>query len=257
MAALLTGKLASQNDDGEKITSHIISVATPESETYETQTAATESQNLDDTNNYDDTYNYDEENVVTIRNPAEIKVLVNKYNQLPEDYAPEGLVIPDVKFSFTGDHPKKYLRSEAAYALQQMFLEASKEGCYLFAVSGYRSFDKQSELYTGYLNQYGKSSADMFSAQPGKSEHQTGLAMDVSAASVDYDLVAEFGESDEGKWLEHNAYKFGFILRYPSDKTEITGYMYEPWHFRYIGDELAYEIYKSKLTLEEYFKLNE
>ena len=202
-------------------------------------------------------YNYDKNQVRTIEQPSAMNVLVNKLNQLPQEYVPEDLVVPNVKFSFSGDNPKKYMREEAAKALEQMFQAAKENGYAIYAISGYRSYEKQKSLYTNYVSQYGQESADQFSAQPGKSEHQTGLAMDVTSENVGFELVNEFGDTEEGQWLAENAHTFGFILRYPSDKTEITGYMYEPWHFRYVGLNLAPEIFDSKMSLEEYYDLKQ
>lgn len=230
-------------------------------ETTESQTAqvttepssSTVKKPSDTTFTLEEVYNYDKNQVGTISHPSSMTVLVNKLNQLPQEYIPEDLVVPNVKFSFSGDNPKKYMREEAATALEQMFQGAKDNGYRIYAVSGYRSYERQKSLYNNYVSQYGQASADQFSAQPGKSEHQTGLAMDVTSESVGYELVGEFGETDEGKWLAENAHVYGFILRYPSDKTEITGYMYEPWHFRYVGVSLAQEVYNSKLSLEEYY----
>ena len=199
-------------------------------------------------------YNYQMDEVKLIETPSILNVLVNKLNELPESYVPENLVIPNIRFSFSGENPKKYMVEAAAVSLEKMLYEAEKNGFIIYGVSGYRSFEKQKSLFTSYANQYGETAANKFSAHPGMSEHQTGLAMDVSCESVGFDLVTSFGDTNEGKWLAAHAHEFGFILRYPSDKTEITGYMYEPWHFRFVGKDLASEIHTTGLTLEEYYR---
>ncbi|WP_223701887.1 M15 family metallopeptidase [Sutcliffiella deserti] len=188
-----------------------------------------------------------------IENTDNILLVVNKEQSLPADYVPDDLVIPDVSFSFDGDYDKKYLREEAARALEELFAAASEENIELFAVSGYRSYETQYGIYNSYLKKWGEEKTNAVSAIPGHSEHQTGLAMDVSSRSAALDLTEQFGETPEGKWLNDNAGKYGFIIRYPKDKKVITGYEYEPWHLRYVGKEVATYIYEEDLTLEEFF----
>ena len=195
----------------------------------------------------------EEQQVVTVTNMGEITVLVNKQRKLPPDYEPHDLVVPNIPFSFEGDHPKKKLRKEAAEALEALFAQAKKENIQLAGVSGYRSYATQEAIFQYNVKTQGEEQARRVSAVPGHSEHQTGLAMDVSSPSVNYALIEEFGETKEGKWLAENAHKFGFIIRYPQGKEHITGYAYEPWHLRYVGKDIAGEIAKKGLTLEEYF----
>lgn len=191
-----------------------------------------------------------------IQNPYNILALVNKEFALPEDYEPEDLVRPNVSFSFGDlDIEKAYLRKEAAEKLEEMFAAAVLDGIQLYAVSGYRSYERQKQIYNYEVIHSGQEAAEQVVAVPGYSEHQSGLAMDISGASVDYKLVEDFGEKPEGQWLAENAHKFGFILRYPKGKEDITGYSYEPWHFRYVGGEVASYIYENDLTLEEYFNI--
>lgn len=191
-----------------------------------------------------------------IQNPLNILALVNKQFSLPGDYQPVDLVRPNVSFSFGNqDVEKSYLRKEAAEKLEEMFNAAKLENIHLFAVSGYRSYNRQVEVFANAVARQGEEEAMKVVAVPGYSEHQTGLAMDISAPSVGYDLVEEFGQTAEGKWLRENAHRFGFILRYPKGKEHITGYSYEPWHFRYVGEKVAKIIYENDLTLEEYFDL--
>jgi D-alanyl-D-alanine carboxypeptidase len=180
--------------------------------------------------------------------------MVNKEYTLPETYEPSDMVIPNVTFSF-GEAivPQRYLRKEAARALEELFELAESEEIELFAVSGYRSYSRQQGIFNVEKEDKGEKQALQAVALPGQSEHQTGLAMDVSSRSVNLEITEEFGETKEGKWVRDNAHKAGFIIRYPEGKESITGYQYEPWHLRYVGKEQAIAIYKNRLTLEEYF----
>ncbi len=132
-------------------------------------------------------------------------------------------------------------------AFNEMQAAASRDGRSIAIVSGFRSYDYQDGLYKRYCNGYGKAEADRFSARAGHSEHQTGLAADINNASD------AFTNTPEAKWLAENCWKYGFILRYPKGKESVTGYMYESWHVRYLGKDLAKKVYDSGLTLEEYF----
>jgi zinc D-Ala-D-Ala carboxypeptidase len=190
-----------------------------------------------------------------IQNPANNMALVNKEFMLPGSYIPEDLVRPNVSFSFgEQDIEKSYIRKDAAVHLEKMFAAAKQSGIELFAVSGYRSYDRQAVILDAEIQRAGMEKAVQAVAMPGSSEHQSGLAMDISSRSAKLELSEAFGETAEGKWLAENAHKFGFILRYPKGKESITGYQYEPWHFRYVGPA-AEEIYAKKLTLEEYFSI--
>lgn len=188
-----------------------------------------------------------------LKNPSDIEVLVNREYRLPADYEPEDLVVPDVAFPYEEDVPKKQLRKPAAEALEALFREANEEGLTLFAVSGYRSYTRQETIFAANVSKDGEEAANQYSARPGESEHQTGLAMDVSSPSNNYELTIEFGKTAEGEWLKDHAHHHGFIIRYPEDKTDITGYQYEPWHLRYVGEELATHLYETEKTLEEYY----
>jgi zinc D-Ala-D-Ala carboxypeptidase len=193
-----------------------------------------------------------------IQNPSNILILVNKEYGLPDGYSPEDLVRPNVTFSFGNqDIEKSYMRKEAATALEQMFTDALQNGVQLAAVSGYRSYDRQVNVFNAEVEKVGEEQAVQVVAYPGNSEHQTGLAMDISSASANYELSEQFGETPEGKWIAENAHRFGFIMRYPKGKEQITGYDYESWHFRYVGIKAATEIYENQLTLEEYFRIVE
>ncbi len=150
----------------------------------------------------------------------------------------------------------RFMRSEAAQAFNSMIEAAANDGYKIVMTTAYRSYDFQKMLYTNYVNKYGQAEADTFSARPGTSEHQGGLAADISAASVNYQLSSDFGKTKEGIWIAENAHNFGFIIRYPEGKTDITGYIYEPWHVRYVGKTAASEIYRLGCTLEEYCMMN-
>ena len=136
--------------------------------------------------------------------------------------------------------------NEAYNALYEMEQDAAAEGIVLFLNSGYRDYYTQEAIYNNYVSMDGKAEADTYSARPGHSEHQTGLAFDLNS------FEESFGETREGKWLAENCHKYGFIIRYPKGKEHITGYIYEPWHVRYLGKDVATKVYKSGLTLEEY-----
>jgi zinc D-Ala-D-Ala carboxypeptidase len=193
-----------------------------------------------------------------IQNPENKLTLVNKVFALPEDYIPGDLVRPNVEFSFGNqDIEKSYMRQEAASALEKMFADAKSQDIHLFAVSGYRSYERQNDNFHNKVNKIGEEAAAKIVAYPGNSEHQTGLAMDISSQSANLKLTEQFGETPEGKWLMENAHRFGYILRYPKGLETITGYNYEPWHYRYVGLKAAAEIYNNQLTLEEYFNIVE
>ncbi|MEG1363911.1 MAG: M15 family metallopeptidase, partial [Clostridia bacterium] len=124
--------------------------------------------------------------------------------------------------------------------------DAKVSGFNINILSGFRSYNTQSQIYSNYVKQYGQAVTDTFSAKPGYSEHQTGLAFDVGSISNSY------GDTPSGKWLANNCYKYGYIIRYPKNKQGITGYKYEPWHIRYVGVVTATKIFNSGLCLEEF-----
>jgi len=188
-----------------------------------------------------------------VTNPEAMTVIVNKQRSLPDGYEPSDLVEPNVPFSFDGPHEKRHLRKEAAEALEKLFAGAEEDGIELRAVSGYRSYKRQKSIYENNVRTKGEEYASRVSAVPGTSEHQTGLTIDVSSPSVNNELEEKFGDSAEGKWLAEHAPEYGFVIRYLKDREDITGYVYEPWHIRYIGVDLAQDVAKSGLTLEEYF----
>ncbi|WP_205317645.1 D-alanyl-D-alanine carboxypeptidase family protein [Oceanobacillus zhaokaii] len=192
-----------------------------------------------------------------IANPYDQLALINKEHALPADYEPEDLVVPNVRFPFTEELPKKQMREVAARALEDLFQAADDAGIELYAQSGFRGYDTQVSLFANYVSANGEEAANKFSARPGESEHQSGLAMDVTSVDVNYLLDTDFGDTEEGKWVKDHAAEFGFIIRYPEGKEEITEYQFEPWHLRYVGEKAAKEIMDQGITLEEYFNENE
>lgn len=192
--------------------------------------------------------------VATVTNPESMLVLVNKKRELSSAYAPDDLVKPDVEFSFSGDSPKQKMRKTAANALEKLFAGAKKDGITLKAVSGYRSYATQKSIFTRNADLKGEEVANRTSARPGQSEHQTGLAMDVSSASANYELEQKFGQTKEGKWLAAHCAEYGFIIRFLKGEEDVTGYSYEPWHVRYVGKDAAKQIMKQGVTLEAYLE---
>ncbi len=192
----------------------------------------------------------------SISAPASSWVVVNKERPLaPTNYTPADLVVPRVPLRVPGNESMQ-LRQPASQALETMFAGAHSAGIPLMLSSGYRSYSYQVGLYNGYVKSVGQSGADAVSARPGYSEHQTGLAADIEPLDEKCDVSVCFANLPAGKWLAANAYRYGFIVRYPADKTKITGYDYEPWHFRYVGIQLSTEMHKLHVeTLEEFFGL--
>jgi len=183
-------------------------------------------------------------------------ILVNKANGLDRDYVPDDL--RDIKYFATDRSAEgRYMRASAADAFHSLVEGAAEHGIELVMTTAYRSYGFQAALYSSYVASDGQAAADRYSARPGFSEHQTGLAVDVSSASVGYKLTSGFAETTEGKWLAENAHLFGFILRYPKDKEDITGYQFEPWHLRYVGYVAARFIYENEITFEEYIQFIE
>ena len=190
---------------------------------------------------------------LSIDDPASPWVVSDKLRPLrPADWAPTDLVTMDV----AAQNPP-VLRREAADAVVAMFAAGEAEGAGAFQVqSAYRSYATQVTVYDGWVAQLGQEAADATSARPGTCEHQTGLALDISPVPLSCALQACFGETPQGRWLAENSWRFGFVLRYPQGATPITGYEYEPWHFRYVGVPLATELHSTgTATLEEFFGL--
>lgn len=186
--------------------------------------------------------------------PESITVFVNKEHELPKSYKPTDLVQVNIKFHLETYDDRTYLREEAADALEKLFVAAEKDGYILYGVSGYRSYERQYKIFTNNIVKQGKTHTLRYSAVPGTSEHQTGLAIDVSTESLKYRLTSDFASSKEGMWLSENAHYYGYIIRYPEGKAEVTGYYYEPWHIRYVGRALANYLYNNQMTLDEYYQ---
>ncbi len=190
---------------------------------------------------------------LSLDDPESLWVVVNKARPLgAPGYAPPDLA--DVPVAHTW---APLLRQEASDAVVRLFQAASDEaGLSLGSNSAYRSYAAQTRIYDASVASNGQAYTDGLTARPGHSEHQTGLAIDIGAASGVCSLNRCFGETREGQWLAANAWRFGFLLRYPADKVAVTGYDYEPWHFRYIGTQLSAELHKTGVTtLEEFFGL--
>ncbi|SDK57261.1 D-Ala-D-Ala carboxypeptidase. Metallo peptidase. MEROPS family M15B [Cryobacterium psychrotolerans] len=185
--------------------------------------------------------------------PASLWVVVNKKRPLtPPDFAPTDLADVPVPHVY---EPK--LRQEASVAAVAMFAGITEAtGLSLQSQSAYRGFEAQTRVYDRAVRANGQASADAAIARPGSSEHQTGLALDISSVPSRCALSACFADTPHGRWLAANAWRYGFLLRYPADKVAITGYEFEPWHFRYIGVQLAGEMHRTRVsTLEEFFGL--
>ena len=174
--------------------------------------------------------------------------LVNRQYAITSAYVPNDLVVPQVQ----GGGESTMLRAEAAAALEKMFQAAQEEqGFGLIAISGYRSYGKQAAIHERKVASVGKKAALRVSAPPGCSEHQLGLAMDLGCKGST-GLTAKFGETPEGIWVAENCHRFGFIIRYKAEWEDITGYMYEPWHIRYVGAEHAARIHELDIPFEYY-----
>lgn len=180
-----------------------------------------------------------------VENPNDLTALVNKYNHLEKDFVPSDLVN-----LFDTNRGAKMVRP-AAEAYKEFINAAKKDGITLESTTAYRSYTFQNTLYTNYVAQDGTKKADTYSARPGSSEHQLGLAVDLNDPNV---TGSRLDEKDY-KWVLNNSYKYGFIVRYTEEGVPITGYMEEPWHIRYLGVDLATKVYESGLTYEEYYDL--
>lgn len=187
---------------------------------------------------------YSSDNLISNEDASKIDVLVNKYHKLDENYEPSDLTIIDSKYA----SGTQKLRKEAQIKFEEMASDMAKENLKIYAGSTYRSYTYQKGLYDRYVKKDGFAAAETYSARSGYSEHQLGLAVDIVNGKWDY-----LSENDkEYDYLVKNSYKYGFILRYPRGSEYITGYMFEDWHFRYLGIELATKVFNSCLTYDEY-----
>ena len=173
-------------------------------------------------------------------------ILVNKYTSLPEKYAPDDVVEMSNWYSYPGNS----IRKDVYNAFIEMFNAAKEAGYTLIVNSSYRTYEEQKEIYDDYESNRGQEYADTYAARPDFSEHQTGLSLDIFSPGAN---MSNFADTETFKWLSENCYKYGFILRYPEGKEDITGYSYEAWHYRYVGKELAEKVYDSGLTYDEYY----
>ena len=217
--------------------------------------------NLERYNNYKKETNKDYQTVVTyvninldkefyedsklVNNPDDLTVIVNKFNHVDKNFIPKDLVT-----LFDSTNGAKMVRP-AAEAYKKFIEAASKDEITLQSTTAYRSYSFQNTLYTNYVAQDGTKKADTYSARPGSSEHQLGLAVDLNDPNVSGKRL----DDKDYEWVLNNSYKYGFIVRYTKDGVPITGYMEEPWHIRYLGIELATKVYESNLTYEEYYDL--
>lgn len=187
---------------------------------------------------------YSSDNLISNEDASKIDVLVNKYHKLDENYEPSDLTIIDSKYA----SGTQKLRKEAQIKFEEMASDMAKENLKIYAGSTYRSYTYQKGLYDRYVKKDGFAAAETYSARSGYSEHQLGLAVDIVNGKWDY-----LSENDkEYDYLVKNSYKYGFILRYPRGSEYVTGYMFEDWHFRYLGVELATKVFNSGLTYDEY-----
>lgn len=199
-----------------------------------------------------DKYNNLEQNFANNKQVQEVGsnlILVNKENPLASNYKPNNLVKPNIPFSDSANDEERYMKSESSKAIEELFNSAEKEGIKFLGMSAYRSYDSQKGIYYSRIIAVGKKETDRYVAKPGKSEHQTGLAIDLT--NEDRWFVKS---TKEAQWLAENAHDYGFILRYPENKENITGVAYEPWHVRYVGEEAAKKIYEEQITFEEFIE---
>jgi len=189
----------------------------------------------------------------SIDNPTSVWVVADKLRPLqPLDFYPPDLVTADVPYAANAT-----MRAEAAKALERMFEVAESEGSGgMMVQNAFRSYDTQVWVYAGHVERLGQARADIGSARPGHSEHQTGLSADIMPSNGQCAVTECFADTSQGVWLAENAWRFGFHLRYPQGKTDVTGYAFEPWHYRYVGVALSTELHlQGILTLEEFFGL--
>jgi D-alanyl-D-alanine carboxypeptidase len=186
----------------------------------------------------------------------EYLILLNKTHPVGDDYYPDDMVEVERIVSGVGTKETHQLRQAAADALNAMFDAAAEDGLELRMRTGFRSYDYQKKLFSDYASRNGEEKANTFSARPGQSEHQSGLACDLAGKSSGFALTYDFGDTKEGQWVAEHAHEYGFIIRYidgtRSSAGPITGYVFEPWHVRYVGVEHASAIHEQGVTLEEY-----
>lgn len=197
--------------------------------------------------------NGEPETKYTITNPSDLLTLVKKGFYLPEDYEPE-LADPEIPVAPDCQNPK--MTKETSDALTKMYKAAKQEGLELVVNSAYRSYQTQVETMADFVARYNTQYANEYVAQPGASEHQTGLGVDLTSQSVVEGKRITFGDTEEYRWVIKNCARFGFIIRFEDGTDGITGIAHEPWHLRYVGEDVAKEIQKNGWTFEEYCLYN-
>ena len=198
---------------------------------------------------YDYYGNYiDDDDLNDVPEETEEEVTEEK-EQITEPTYINGILIANKTYGLPSDYNPGF-SPEAQAAFDEMQEDAAAKGLNLYIASGFRSYEYQTTLYNRYVERSGKEEADRYSARPGYSEHQTGLAIDLNT------IDESFADTEEYEWVKRNCYKYGFIIRYPEGAENITGYMYEPWHLRYLGTDIARDVYESGLTLEEYLGID-
>lgn len=248
------------DEDEAAETTAVTAVTEPEvttaSETKAVKVSVSADSNEDDDDDEDDDY-YTPPAVQNTQKPQETKKPAPEeteppapvYEEPDEEVEPtyiNGILIANKTYALPKSYAPGCLTSDTQAAFDRMNEDASAEGLSLWVASGFRSYELQESLYERYAARDGYAAADRYSARPGHSEHQTGLAFDLNSIDSSFEYTAE------GAWVAENCYKYGFIVRYPKGKESVTGYMYEPWHLRYLGVDLATDVYNSGLCLEEY-----
>lgn len=190
---------------------------------------------------------YDKDIVKATDTSKGILMLVNKFNQLKENYTPKNIVPISNYYSYANNS----ITEEVYNAYKKMWYAAKDEDLTLIVTSSYRDYKTQEVLWESYADSKGEKWADSVSARAGFSEHQTGLTLDIVTYNT---IMNDFENTDEFKWLQKNAHKYGFILRYPKGKEDITGYDYESWHYRYVGVDVATAVHDKKITYDEYYE---
>ena len=183
------------------------------------------------------------------KDDGDLLVLVNKYHTVSSNYSPTDMV--SIPWTYVANSNQK-IKKQVLKAYKKMSKAANKQGLDFKICSAYRSYSTQRYLFNSYINTKGYKTAFMLSAYPGRSEHHTGLALDLVTGSNGWELDTNFANTKEGKWVFEHCAEYGFIIRYPEGKGDITGYQFEPWHLRYVGKKVAKEIMEEGITLEEY-----
>ena len=227
-----------------------VSDTVTQTETYKTTKKGTK-YNVESPWEAFDMYGLPEKLDLKKKDDGDVLVLVNKLHAVSKNYKPTNMVSINGKYT---TNQGLEMKADAYKAFKKMRKAARADGKYFKICSAYRSYETQKYLYKNYLSTMGKELRNIRSAAPGRSEHHTGYAIDITCKSMGWTLSQDFASTSEGKWIKKHCAEYGFIIRYPKGKTDITGYDYEPWHLRYVGVDVAKEITKKGITLEEYLK---